>query len=58
MLNGSYGNVDLNTWLNAAYNLGENHKDLKDSEWINKKYTIIPWYKTGNKINNYINLFK
>lgn len=31
---------DLNTWTNAAYNLGMNHKDLQDSTWIRKNYTV------------------
>lgn len=31
---------DLNTWTNAAYNLGPYHKDLRDSTWIRENYTV------------------
>lgn len=31
---------DLNTWTNAAYNLGTNHKDLQNSTWVRQNYTV------------------
>lgn len=39
----------LNTLVNAAYNLGEYHKDLEDSTWINENYTVYPWMEHINK---------
>lgn len=34
-------NSDLiTTYINAAYNLGENHKDLKNQEFIKRTYTV------------------
>lgn len=35
-----YKDEDLDTWTNAAYNLGEYHKDLRDTNWIKKQYTL------------------
>lgn len=31
---------DLNTWVNASYNLGINHEDLEDKDWIRKEYKV------------------
>ena len=31
---------DLDTWTNAGYNLGVNHKDLDNSNWIRRNYSI------------------
>lgn len=35
---------DLDTWTNAAYNLGLYHEDLNNEAWIRKNYTL-PSYK-------------
>lgn len=43
-----YRGKDLETWTNAAYNLGMYHKDLEKKEWIRKNYTVP----------DYSNLFK
>ena len=43
---------ELNALVNAAYNLGENHKDLNDKEWINKNYEVLPWSEMINKNMN------
>lgn len=39
----------INTLVNAAYNLGEYHEDLEDSAWINENYTVYPWMEHINK---------
>ena len=39
---------DLDTWTNAAYNLGLYHNDLNNEEWLRKNYTLP----------SYENLFK
>lgn len=43
-----YTGKNLDTWTNAAYNLGLYHKDLKDAEWINKNYSVpeYDYFKT------------
>lgn len=43
---------ELDALINAAYNLGENHEDLNDKEWINKNYEVLPWSEMINKSMN------
>lgn len=38
---------DINTYINAAYNLGLYHKDLNDEEWIKQNYTVPNYFKSG-----------
>ena len=45
---------DLNTYLNAVYNLGLNHKDLKNDKWIKENYTVQNYYKLGGMNKIYI----
>lgn len=44
---------DINTYVNAAYNLGLYHKDLENTDWIKENYTVPNYYKLGgmNKQN-------
>lgn len=41
---GLYENIDLDTFLNAAYNLGIYNDDLQDAEWVNNNYKVPSWY--------------
>lgn len=41
---GNYGNIDIDTFLNAAYNLGQYHKDLKSTKWVSDNYSVKNWY--------------
>ena len=34
---------DLDYWVNAAYNMGENHKDLNNIDYIRKRYSFKPF---------------
>ena len=43
---------ELDALINAAYNLGENHEDLNEREWINKNYEVLPWSEMINKSMN------
>lgn len=44
---------ELDALINAAYNLGENHKDLNEREWIIKNYEVLPWSEMiNNSMNN------
>lgn len=43
---------EIDTFVNAAYNLGEYHKDLNEREWINKNYEVLPWSEMINKSMN------
>lgn len=38
---------DINTYLNAAYNMGLYHKDLNNKGYINKNYKVPNYYKLG-----------
>lgn len=38
---------DINTYLNAAYNMGLYHKDLNNKDYINKNYKVPNYYKLG-----------
>lgn len=42
---------DMNTYLNAAYNLGLYHKDLDNADWVKKNYTVPNYFKLGGKTN-------
>ena len=44
---------DINTYVNAAYNLGLYHKDLENADWIKENYAVPNYYKLGgmNKSN-------
>lgn len=61
--NGEYAGIkDYNTLLNAMYNMGEYHKDLKENpEYINRTYGDTPSYFSaysyGGKLN-YLNLMQ
>ena len=39
---------DIDMYTNAAYNLGLNHKDLKETNWIKRNYTV-PDYNNEKK---------
>lgn len=39
--------TDLDYWVNAAYNMGENHRDLNDMEYVRKQYSFKPFLKNG-----------
>ena len=39
---------DIDMYTNAAYNLGLNHKDLKETNWIKRNYTV-PEYNNEKK---------
>ena len=41
---GLYENIDLDTFSNAAYNLGIYNDDLQNAEWVNKNYKVPSWY--------------
>lgn len=43
---------ELSTYTNAAYNLGLYHKDLDDSDWIKRNYTVPDYYKLGGEMKN------
>lgn len=51
LLKRGYPEENINTYINAAYNLGLYHKDLDDVEWINKTYTVPNYYELGGKAN-------
>lgn len=38
---------DLDYWVNAAYNMGEYHKDLNNLDYVRKRYGFKPYYKLG-----------
>lgn len=50
LLKKGFPEEEINMYINAAYNLGINHKDLNDAEWIRKNYTVPSYYKKGGKI--------
>lgn len=50
MIQKGYQGEDLNTWTNAAYNLGANHEDLRDSTYIRKNYNVPDWGFQRNKL--------
>ncbi len=37
-----YSSSDINKYINAAFNMGINHKDLKNEDYVNKTYGNIP----------------
>ena len=37
---------DINTYTNAIYNMGPNHKDLNNRDYIIRNYTVPAMYKT------------
>ena len=39
-----YEGDDLNTWTNASFNMGLHHKDLKNEDYIRRKYSGYPDY--------------
>ena len=43
---------DLDAWVNAAYNMGEYHKDLNNMNYVRRKYSIKPYYKYGGEMKN------
>lgn len=51
LLKRGYPEENINTYINAAYNLGLYHKDLDDAEWINKTYAVPNYYELGGKTN-------
>lgn len=40
---------EISNLINAAYNLGENHKLLNDMDYVNRRYNVTDW---GNLLNN------
>lgn len=45
---------DINTYVNAAYNLGLYHKDLENTDWIKENYTVPNYYRLGGMSKIYI----
>lgn len=45
---------NINTYVNAAYNLGLYHKDLENADWIKENYTVPNYYKLGGMNKIYI----
>lgn len=42
--------TDLDYWVNAAYNMGEYHKDLNNMDYIKKQYSFKPYYRFGGNM--------
>ena len=38
---------ELPAYVNAMYNMGENHSDLKNTEYVQKTYAVSNYYKNG-----------
>ena len=47
----------LNAYINAMYNLGAYHNDLKNTEYVLRNYSVPSYYKSGGKIVNYLKKF-
>ena len=43
---------DLDAWVNAAYNMGEYHKDLNNMDYVRRKYGVKPYYRYGGQMKN------
>ena len=41
---------DLDYWVNAAYNMGEYHKDLNNMDYVKKQYSFTPYYRFGGNM--------
>ena len=42
--------TDLDYWVNAAYNMGEYHKDLNNMDYVKKQYSFTPYYRFGGNM--------
>lgn len=43
---------DLDAWVNAAYNMGEYHEDLKNMDYVRREYGVKPYYRYGGEMKN------
>ena len=48
--NKGHGGSDLDAWVNAAYNMGEYHKDLNNMDYVRQKYGVKPYYRYGGQM--------
>jgi hypothetical protein len=48
---------ELPAYVNAMYNLGVNHNDLKNSQYILETYGVPLYFKSGGIISNYLKKF-
>lgn len=50
--NKGHSGSDLDAWVNAAYNMGEYHKDLNNMNYVRQKYGVKPFYRYGGEMKN------
>lgn len=50
--NKGHSGSDLDAWVNAAYNMGEYHEDLKNMDYVRRKYNVKSYYKYGGQMKN------
>lgn len=50
--NKGHSGSDLDAWVNAAYNMGEYHKDLKNMDYVRRKYGVKAYYRYGGEMKN------
>ena len=50
--NKGHSGSDLDAWVNAAYNMGEYHEDLKNMDYVRREYRVKPYYRYGGEMKN------